>query len=446
MDIEFSYNGFVGADAAYPDSFDMKSTIDNAKLQGLKQRHSPEHNFYANLMFELKHRTTDDYYNKVERVQTAARRHALKVFPPYELYMPETIAEDWLSMVDWHKAYGTRDHSLHQPLTTYIVQELLGRGNAAKSLDLPNGKRLLDYCAELMIDSPKMEFLRRLFPNNCNQFNNMDHTTKLRWARNLFYEAAVMSALFHDIGYPWQYLGRLYEHISVAELDDILKYKVDGVEMQTYLNSHLLSVPYYGYSPFIPLQENNDYGNAVPELMKFSFDKTHGVPGAVSFLKFNEKIRKPFDPTSLMSVSCNLILEWAAVGIMMHDVAKLYRKYNYQCFRLDFEIDPLSCLVAMADVLEEFERPSAEFWQPLAEYDENGKEVEKHVNLNYTYSCLSTRLVLENQELHIEDTYYVQPKAAVLQHRKEELKEYFNLQDGFINLRSWGINNYSYGI
>lgn len=438
MELVFSYDGYVARNPIYPDNFGMKSTIDQAKDQELKSKHEPEYNNYKNLMTELGKRTTNEYFKKVENVQTAARRHAQNVFPPYELFMSETITEYWLSIVDWHKEHSTRDHSLHQPLTAYIIQELLGYGVAKDSVLLPNGKQLLDFCAELMLDGNELEYIRDLFPNNSERFKSMNREEKLLWAKNLFYETAVIAALFHDMGYPWQYIGRLHKHVCYAELDSILKFELDGNEMQRFLCDHLLSVPYYGYKKFSPMQSHNDYGEEVSELMKESFTGTHGVPGAVSFLKFNEKTRKNFDPSSLMSASCNLILEWASVGIMMHDVAGLYRKKGHKCFRLDFEIDPLSCLIAMADVLEEFERPSATFTN-----DEEAEE--KHVNIKYSYSCKSTSLIFDEQEMRVKDKYNGVPKLSSKQHREKELREYFNLNDGFVKLSSWGITSFDCG-
>lgn len=435
MEIVFSYDGYVAFDAKYPDNFDMKSTIDLAKVDKLGADHTPDYNTYGNLMPELRKRTTDDYYKKVELVQTAARRHSQNVFPPYEFFMAETITEDWLSMVDWHKEHSTRDHSLHQPLTTYIIQVLLGCGISKKSILLPNGKFLLDFCAELMLEGEGLEYIRSYFPNECDQFKAMNREDKLMWAKNVFYETAVMSALFHDMGYPWQYLGRLYKHVSVAELDSILCFESNGAEMQKYLSNHLLSVPYYGYKRFTSLQPQNDFGNNISELMQMSFTQTHGVPGAVSFLKLNEKTRKQCNPGSLMSASCNLILEWAAVGIMMHDVAGLYKKKGYKCFRLNFDTDPLSCLIAMADVLEEFERPSAIFCK-----DDGAAQL--HVNLKYNFSCKSTSLLFDKNEMQVKDIYQELPKALAKKHREDELRDYFNLDNGFVNLSSWGITSF----
>ena len=51
---------------------------------------------------------------------------------------------------------------------------------------------------------------------------------------------------------------------------------------------------------------------------------SHGLPGALGFMCLNDKIRKFSQIPSLKEASYRLVLDWAAVGIMMHDMEGLY--------------------------------------------------------------------------------------------------------------------------
>lgn len=437
--LTFSYDKFKDIQLEHPDYFDMLSTLDQQKYVSLKGNYYKRHNIYGNVLDELKKRTTGDYYNKVKIVQEAAVSYSGKVFPPYELYMPETIVDDWLSMVDWHKEHSTRDHSLHQTLTTYIVQSLLGFGNSDDSLELGNGKKLLEYAAEILLRKESVILNKDILENEV--YKSFSEDDKIYWAERIIFETATIAALFHDMGYPWQFIERLSSHLSFSGIDEICRYAIDGTKCKKELEGRLLSLPFYGYKK--SNSELNDFNDNIVELMKAAFQKTHGFPGAVCFQKLNENIRiEVNDNEELKLISNRLILEWAAVAIMMHDMEGLYRMHGKKCFQLNFEKDPVSCLIAMSDVLEEFQRPSVDFDnQPESVW---GKDTP-HVDLFYNFKCLETKISFNGERMVIEDKYTDEPKS--IDHRKKELEHYFN-QDGFINLSSWGITgiDYSYSV
>lgn len=127
---------------------------------------------------------------------------------------------------------------------------------------------------------------------------------------------------------------------------------------------------------------------------------------------------------------------------MMHDMP-IYRGSmpdgypEHRILRLDRLKDPLSCIILLADIQEEFERPKTDFkW-----YEDLEKNM-KHVVLTYDFSCLGTDIRLNDGKLDV--TYYYATDKEVgdlLTNRQNEIKEYLNLQDGYLNLSAWGITD-----
>ena len=119
-------------------------------------------------------------------------------------------------------------------------------------------------------------------------------------------------------------------------------------------------------------------------------------------------------------------IEWAAMAIMMHNMSKLYwgkklgtlPENNH--LRLSFDADPLSCVIALADIIEDFERPSVNFWA-----NGNTTAIAKYDN-----HCKYTRLEWEN-DTTIKLSYKItnrnaRAKKSVL--IKKDNLEYFDLQ------------------
>ena len=164
---------------------------------------------------ELCKRMSRKYYQEVFLAQLKALHFASRYFPAYAIIMPEDLAEDWLATVDFHKKFA-RDHSLHQPLTAYVVAKLLGFGDERLALPVPMGcGNLLGVCADNIVSgkhSLQEYAISAGLPGNL--FANLVLARSF-W-KNMFYKTAVLSALFHDIGYPWQYVGRIKDSLTMS--------------------------------------------------------------------------------------------------------------------------------------------------------------------------------------------------------------------------------------
>lgn len=427
----FSYDDYIKSGITYPNNFKFEKTLDKDKVKAIEEQILSNNlkNDYKTAIDSLKLRASNHYCQKIEKVQNRAREYAKAVFPPYYLLAPETICDDWLSMVDWHKEHPSRDHSLHQTLTAYIAMKLLGYGAVQDSLELPNQQRLLDYVSDLMLSEGSLPYLRAKFPILEQKTKEKDK----EWAAEVFYETVVVAALFHDVGYPWQYISNLSKHLDFAKISNFGSYLTNGSEMKAMLSDHIIEVPFFGYHDFESTDVENSWKDNVEEVMANVFKSTHGVPGAVSFLKLNELTRKPFDESQHDEATCKLILEWASLGIMMHDMVKPAK--SHECFKLNFETDPLSCIISLADVLEEFHRPQAKFSRDT---NVTGEEI---VKIDYTYLCNESSISFNGTEIVIGYKYDIRPPGY--DHTVGEIRDYFEPKTGYIDLSSWGVDKQS---
>lgn len=428
--MEFNFLDFSGANIKYPQNFNEPSSLDRARVLQFEQDHSNDQNQFQYCMDRLKERTTDEYFRKVNSAQNAAMDYSRSVFPAYKYILPEVITEDWLSMVDWHKKRPTRDHSVHQPLTAYVVAKLLGYGDSSLSLDTPSGK-LLDKCVEVLLQSPGTEYLRNYFTRLYPGFTTMPMEHKTMWAKNMFYEAAIISALFHDMGYPWQYINKLSLNLTEANYTDGTTPLAEGDKLLNQIQGHLLEYPFYEYQPFTPMQSQNRMGFEIKTILKESFLKTHGFPGALGFITLNSKLRKTPAQDNLQESTLHFILEWASVAIMMHDMAGYYRGETEGAIanpylRIHFDIDPLSCVIALSDVLEEFERPKATFKQGMP--------------IDYSFTCKGTEVDASSGVFKVVYKFSTNEEVRdSSESRKGEISDYLNPNDGFLDLSCLGI-------
>lgn len=450
--MRFDYSDFCSYELNYPDSFNASMDVDVCEYNKLQDKYDKDGDIVERTMRELQRRTTPDYFGKVYIAQTRALCYSKKVFPTYKFIMPDTLADDWLSTVDWHKRYPTRDHSLHQAQTSYIVAKLLGNGKEKDSLEIPdNNSNLLAYCIEKMLSGDRMLYFRNYAKSLGIDIEKMPETIKRRWAKNVFYETAVIAALFHDMGYPWQYVNKLSESIEVAEYEDATNVVCSVTKTKESIKNRLLIYPFYGYSETNLKHASVKQEKMTNELIEKGLRNTHGLPGALGFMCLNDKIRKFSQIPTFREASYRLILDWAAVGIMMHDMTSIYWgdkkekiKPKNPILRLSFDIDPISSIISMADILEEFYRPSAHFKNVLFENNDEDKNKDKGlvqaVQLDYGFPCKGTSVYVNENTLYIRYQYDNKENAVLnKKRRKDEVFEYFNADNGFVDLSSLGI-------
>jgi len=300
------YNKFL-----FPTNFFCHFPIDRSKYRSLEIDHEENGLKIYDTFFELRRRTGTNYFNEVYPAQSSALNFSESTFPCYRFFMPEVLTDDWLAIVDFHKKYS-RDHALHQPLSAYIVYTLLGGGNSKKSFSVKAGN-LLDLSVNQILRSENMQYLKNfLISLGMRPTNNLLKDTPLSrevW-KNIFFETAMVAAIFHDLGYPWQYINRLQSSIKIANFNpnNLINNTNEIYE------KHRHTLLFYPFNDYKPLPQNisiSDKDNLL-KIITSSLTKTHGFPGALGFHYLYELIRKnPDDDNYALYRFC---VEWAALG------------------------------------------------------------------------------------------------------------------------------------
>lgn len=441
----FSYDDYLKYGMIFPKYFHSLYSIERHSYNRMNKEYDKSGNRISDALDKLKERIPCSYFSKVYGAQIDAIKYAEYVFPTYKFILPDALWDDWLATIDPHKQY-CRDHSLHQPLTAYIVSKLLKGNRQEAPFTLPNGETLLHYCAKQILEGEEASYLHSYLKSLYPRWDGIPDNVKKIMVEDIFYEAAIIAALFHDIGYPWQYVSRLSKSLKSAGPGQSNIMKRDISSIMEILDNRLLGMPFYAYSKTSKARPISGWYNRIKELAEESFVSTHGFPGALCFTQLNDAIRKyPMD-LCLNDAVYRFILDWAAVAIMMHDMPKKYKGEApldengkklkswlpaNPYLRLSFEKDPLSSLIAMSDILEEFHRPGSNFCTHCAD----------QVCTEYDYKGIAAELNLTNSNLEIVYHYKSpQIKASMKKFRHEEVEDYFDMQKGYIDISGLGID------
>jgi hypothetical protein len=149
----------------------------------------------------------------------------------------------------------------------------------------------------------------------------------------------------------------------------------------------------------------------------------------------NDVVRDyPGDTTHPIRQFC---IEWAAMAVLMHDMPKVYWSDlsvppDNMHMRLKFDVDPLSCVIALADVLEDFSRPSANF----------SHRKNDGVRISYPAACDSSVLEIADGEMRIDYGFNKKSDCAVKKAcLPGEEKQYFDDKYGYLDLSALGIRS-----
>jgi hypothetical protein len=433
--MDFSLNNYIGYSNTrnyFPKNIFPFVSIDKNKYKELEKIQRNNKNSVGIAFIELQKRVSEKYFQKVYPAQSSALNFSQRSFPPYRFLLMEILADDWLSIVDWHKKH-CRDHALHQPLTAYIVHKLLGGGISSKSLKIGNSN-LLDLSVSNILQWGKSNYIKEyLLDIGVNPKSALLKDTpigRVFW-KNLFYETALVAAIFHDMGYPWQYINRLNHNLNTADFSS--NNSITNAEhIYDCFKNRLILYPFNGYKS-INKNVPCNWEKELLQLISTSLSKTHGFPGALGFLYLNDFIRE-FPPKKEQPFH-QFSIDWASLGIMMHDFKDIYHGVNNDSppdnshMRLEFDKDPLSCIISLADVLEEFERPNV-----------LPKPNKLSSNLKYNSHCKSSEIYFDNGELNI--TYKFDTSKAAAEKRvymQKDEYEYFNPDLGYLDFSSIGI-------
>ncbi|MFA6012636.1 MAG: hypothetical protein WC799_21770 [Desulfobacteraceae bacterium] len=343
---------------------------------------------------EIRKRTGPDYFKNFYPLQAQTLDYSARAFPPYRFILTEVMTEDWLATVDWGKFQ--RDHVLHQPLCGYVALELLKQ-------TIPNGKTILDECVDKILQWKGTSYIRD-FLLDCGMKKDdpiLDSESPIaRTVWTLFFkEAAYLAAVFHDIGYPWQYAFQFKKNLDGMNAQGVNPNR-NAKDIVGQFGQRLMFHALNGYQ-----KQDRACPSTWPEkllrLTDSALSSSHGFMGAIGFLTMNDSVRRYPAPQSPLHL---LLVEWVATAIMMHDMAKIYwgnRKERENpenpFLRLSFDVDPLSAFITLVDEIEDFERPTVSF--SPANNGENG------VSITYGMACHATELNFKNKSKSLEICY-----------------------------------------
>ena len=368
---------------------------------------------------ELEKRMGGEYFAAFERVQTCAKDYGAMVFPAYKMLFLDIACEDWLSLLDFHKDFS-RDHSVHQPLTAYIVCKLLGGGDAKQAFQIA-GESLLDKALDVILNKPESKYLFDRIAQK-DPASPLLKAGKELW-KPIFYQTAIITAMYHDLGYPWQFVERIHGFLQDEKLL-FGRLPEDSSLVENYVAAHkgeLMFRPFYNYGKG---GQTSDQINVA--LFSEYIHKSHGVIGALAYQEYNKKFRSnEHTPMSAMIEFCQ---EWSSLAILMHDMQKAYETSKSGFPRLDFNTDPLSYIISLADTLEDFNRPNAVFTTN-----------PKGCGIVYSFPSLSVELEEEGGEAEIRYNVSAETKDDQTERKVKDQKELFDQPKGYFDLPSIGI-------
>lgn len=418
-----------------PMLFFPQYSVDSKMFMQLKSESSHNDHTLKKAFIEARERMSRNYYQKVFLSQSLILDQTSKIFPAYRFLLPEIIANEWLAEVDWRKFQ--RDHILHQSLSAYTVQKVLNNGNSSGGLKI-SGNFLLDKIIDSLLTWDKTAYLREylieLGVEKNDPLISIDKEkasyVKQFW-RWLIYETVFIATLFHDTGYSRFYLDSLNSRMSKVDLSC---FGLTNSDLFAKFKSKLILYPLNGYrrlSPYAPIDWTQELSNTFNSLMI----NTHGLPGAILFLQLNDILRKyPHGEENPYRQFC---VDWACTAIMMHDMCKHYWGKNKikpanPHLRLSLEVDPISTILTLCDVIQEFDRPCAMF---------SKNEEADEVNLKYDTTCNETELIVDESGTMeiVYKFHYDGDRLNKMRFLKTEEHNYFDPMHGFIDISSLGL-------
>ena len=427
MKMEFTYQDFLdnyyGTPLLLPIApLEPKRCIDQGKFPVTEE----EINFKIKTTKDaLTERMGGEYFSKFDRARTLSLGYANSVFPAYRMLHLDLACEDWLSLVDFHKGFG-RDHSVHQPLTAYIICKLLGGGKENAGFEIC-GETLMKKALDAFNDIGCQYLRDRLaFYDPASPLLQGDRNL---W-RIVFYQTAIITAMYHDLGYPWQFIERMHDFLK----DDILlcgrlKYDKHGAVnpiVSSYISAHkdeLMFRPFYDYGKG---------GRTTAHISEKVFEKylheSHGLPGALAYWAYNDEYHT--DAGERTAGLIKFCREWSCLAILMHDMQKAYAQPGSGFARLDFKTDPLSFVISLADTLEDFNRPNATI------------KADAGIGCKISYSFPSLSVELEENRGVAELKYSIVPDEIENQEKfkRDDQRNLFNA-GGYFDLASIGLTS-----
>ena len=341
---------------------------------------------------QLEKRLPREVYWRIQRSLGFLLRYGYHLFPGFACIYGELVNDEWLAMVDYHKDFH-RDHIIHQTQEALVVKRLfeevqlsctthplarqcrqagwtqIGPSRRTVSLRelaafvLATGdmrtRYVYEYAAALGVPVALLE------PETeaCYRF----------WYQ-VVYDAAITAALYHDIGYPLQFLSNVASDINRGRFTDLLQ-GIDLGRVNAAFDDPLCLMPFRGHRSARQVGLSNAIREDIDKAIVTALRGSHGLPGALTFLKLNHEVMDIRD--GRRHAIGRLTLELAALAIAMHDAQGVYlgRKRSDERLRwtgrpmtpdrprmrVAFRKDPVSYVMALADQVQGYGRFNAVF-------------------------------------------------------------------------------------
>ena len=313
---------------------------------------------------------------------------------------------------------------------------MLGRGNPNDAFCI-GGESLLNKALDAIIDEPDSQYLRDRLAFYDNNSPLLQGKREL-W-RQVFYQTAIITAMYHDLGYPWQFIEQMHEtlkddillcgRLSYADPDkDTNNNGIINPAVDSYIGTHhdeLMFRPFYNYG-----KEGFTTADINKKVFEKYLHKSHGVPGALAYWIYSDTYRTTAGVTTAGLIK--FCQEWSCLAILMHDMQKAYAQAGSGFAKLDFKTDPLSYIIALADTLEDFNRPNASITPT-----ENGKGCE----ITYSFPSLAVDLVEVNGVAEILYTVVEEKRGEQEYYKSKDQKNLFDQPSGYFDLGSIGLKS-----
>lgn len=342
----------------------------------------------------------DDEIRRQKSSLFITQKYATGLFPGFGFIAREIAQEEWLSLMDTHKAFH-RDHIFHQTQVAIIVNELLS--DIVFEKDGLLVQNILDENPEIISDGQisLLDLIAyQLYQNASKKGYFSDFMVALKsqspfldirnngivafnlW-RYIARTAAITAALYHDMGYPFQFINRIEQELDPLTNNRSLKKARTDITFRLF-QSRLFMRALAGYRTFDCVTRSDEI-DRIRDIQAEAMANTHGLPGAISFLSIHDSLE---DYSRIGENKINsLIKEISATAILMHDMQKIYgAPVKNPHLRLSFKKDPVSFVVTLADQLQEYGRSSL--------VSENGKQPEGRIHLGIEHLCCGTRITI----------------------------------------------------
>jgi hypothetical protein len=435
MSIELNYADFqrslASGDFSFPRSSAPFILMDRRKYQLFRDSLDLDKCWRSPDFNAIKQRTGADFFARIRGACGFSMGMAATFFPAYRFFVEEFLRDEWLAAVDWHKGFH-RDHVIHQVLTAYVGHKLLYL-NASEN-PFAKDRTLLDDIVRRVLGSPGCAFLRdHMRKMGVPEAKYKDTPCNRVIWQSLILDTFCLAALFHDIGYPWQFSANVHKLLDPL-MPMEMPHALHRDELVRRFGARLLFAPFHGYDT-MAVNHPGDWQTKFGALVTDALATTHGFPGALAFLHLNDMLRRfPDDKDRPLRRFC---VEWAALAIMMHDFGKMYMSKDGRNpqFRISYARDPLSFLLTLSDTIQGFSRPNAmfspgsgntcrtEFTEKCSKVTLEWEDSNAVLTLKYHYPQNSDRIVNATKHLPKEEREIFDPRNGFLDFSATRIKQ-----------------------